>query len=161
MILLCRDNTPVGFHLNYILLYRDYYLFVLSRDILLYRPVICSSLISIAIHPTDYSFSEVGTNAMGFCSPVVGVVDVVRGRGVGAALGLTVAVYCQVVLLALLVFARSFRSTSIKVREAAIVRCLGAGYRCVGLVGVACLPLDLDCSALAEVSSSMASTMQV
>ena len=36
-------------------MYRDYYLFVLSRDILLYRPVIRSSLTSIAQYPTVYS----------------------------------------------------------------------------------------------------------
>ena len=39
-------------------MYRDYYLFVLSRDILLYRPVIRSSLTSIAHYPTVYSFNR-------------------------------------------------------------------------------------------------------
>ena len=36
-------------------MYRDYCLFVLSRDILLYRPVIRSSLTSIAHYPTVYT----------------------------------------------------------------------------------------------------------
>ena len=46
---------PFGLRLKYIPLYRDYYLFVLSRDILLYRPVIRSSLTSIANYPTVYT----------------------------------------------------------------------------------------------------------
>ena len=46
--------TPLGLRLKYIPLYRDYYLSVLSRDILLYRLVIRSSLTSIAHYPTVY-----------------------------------------------------------------------------------------------------------
>ena len=47
--------TPFGLRLKYIPLYRDHYLSVLSRDILLYRPVIRSSLTSIAHYPTVYN----------------------------------------------------------------------------------------------------------
>ena len=50
---------PFGLRLKYILLYRDYCLFILSRDILLYRPDICSSLTSIAHYPTVYTTHHV------------------------------------------------------------------------------------------------------
>ena len=46
--------TPFGLHLKYIPLHSDHCLFVLSRDILLYRPVIRSSLTSIAHYPMVY-----------------------------------------------------------------------------------------------------------
>ena len=101
---------------------------------------------------------------MGFRSPVVGVVDVVFGRGAtvgGIAMGLLVVICCRVVLMALLVFIRSLCSTLIKVRAAAMVRCHGAGCRGIALVGTICLPLALDSSALAVVSSSMTSMTQV
>ena len=101
-----------------------------------------------------------GTKAMGFRSPVVGVAVVVFGRGaiVGdITLGLIVVVCCRVVLMALLVLARSFRSMSTKVRAVVMVRCWGAGCLGIVLVRVTLLPLALDSSVLAVVSSSMAS----
>ena len=77
------------------------------------------------------------------------------------ALGRGGMVCYRVVLMALLVFVRSFRYISMKVCAAARVRCCGAGFRGAGLgVGV-CLPLVLDNSALAVVSSSMASITDV
>ena len=105
-----------------------------------------------------------GTKAMGFRSPVVGVMVVVFGRGAtvgGIALGLVVVICCRVVLMALLVFVRSLCSTSMKVRAAAMVRCRSAGCRGAALVGAICLHLVLDSSAQAVVSSSMASMTQV
>ena len=106
---------------------------------------------------------EAGTKVMGFRSPVVGDVVVVSGRGAtvgGIALGLVVVICCRVVLMALLVFVRSPCCTSMKVRAAAMVRCCGAGCRGAVLVGATLLPLALDSSVLAVVSSSMASITQ-
>ena len=80
-----------------------------------------------------------GTKVMGFRSPVVRGWGVVFVRGAivgGIALGLMVMVCCRVVLMALLVLVRSFRSTSMNVRAAAMVRCWGAGCQGVALVGV-------------------------
>ena len=105
-----------------------------------------------------------GMKAMGFRSPVVGVVVVVFGRGVtvgGIALGLMDAICCRVVLMELLFFVKSPVYVVMKVRAAAMVKCRGAGCRGTGFVGGILLPLVLDRSALAEVSSSMESITQV
>ena len=105
-----------------------------------------------------------GTKVMGIRSPMLDVVVMVVCRGAtvcGVALGLGVGVCWGVVLMALFVLVRSFRSTSMKVSAAVMGRCHGAGCRSATLVGATCLPLALDCSALAAVSSSMASMTQV
>ena len=105
-----------------------------------------------------------GTKAMGFRSPVVGVVVVVLGRGAtvsGVALGLMVAICCRVVLMELLFFVKSPVYAVIKVRAAAMVKCRGAGCRGTGFIGAMLLPLVLDKSALTEVSSSIESITQV
>ena len=105
-----------------------------------------------------------GTKAMGFCSPVVGVVVMVFGRGAtvgGIALGLVVVICCRVVWMESLFLDRSPVYTVIKVRAAAMVRCRGAGCRGTGFVWGTLLPLVLDSSALTEVSSSMESITQV
>ena len=107
---------------------------------------------------------EAGTKAMGFRSPVVGVVGVVFGRGAtvgGIALGLVVMICCRVVLMELLFFVKSPMYVVMKVRAAAMVKCRGAGCRSTGFVGGMLLPLVLDKSALTEVSSSMESITQV
>ena len=101
-----------------------------------------------------------GTKAMGFRSAVVGGGDVVLGRGTivgGIALGLIVEICCWVVSMTLLVLVRSLCSMSIKVCAAAMVKCWCAGCRGAGVVGGNVLPLAPDSSALAVVSSSMAS----
>ena len=105
-----------------------------------------------------------GTKAMGFRSPVVGVVVVVFGRGATVgdiALGLVVVICCRVVLMELLFFVRSPVYVVMKVRAAAMVKCRGAGCRSTGFVGGMLLPLVLDKSALTEVSSSIESMTQV
>ena len=105
-----------------------------------------------------------GTKAMGFRSPVVGVVVVVLGRGAtvgGVALGLMVVISCRVVLMELLFFVKSPVYAVMKVRAAAMVKCCGAGCRSTGFVGGMLLPVVLDMSALMEVSSSMESITQV
>ena len=105
-----------------------------------------------------------GTKAMGFSSPVVGVVVVVLGRGAtvgGIALGLMDEICCRVVLMELLFLVRSPVYAVMKVRAAAMVRCRGAGCRSTGFVGGMFLPLVLDRSALAAVNSSMESMTHV
>ena len=57
--------TRFWLYLKYIPLYRDYCLFVLSQDILLYHPVIRSSLTSIANYPTVYTLGKAGGNPVG------------------------------------------------------------------------------------------------
>ena len=108
--------------------------------------------------------SVAGTKAMGFRSPVVGVVVVVFGRGAtvgGIALGFMDAICCRVALMELLFFVKSPVYAVMKVRAAAIVRCRGAGCRGTGFVGGTLLPLVLDRSALTEVSSSIEFITQV
>ena len=105
---------------------------------------------------------EAGTKAMGFCSHVVSVRVVVMVIGCWSAassvvFGLGVVVCCLLVLMALLVLDRSFPSVLKKVCAAAMVRFRGAGCREAGLVGETVLPLALESSLLAVVSSSMAS----
>ena len=105
-----------------------------------------------------------GTKAMGFRSPVVGVVVVVLSRGAtvgGIALGLMDEICCRVVLMELLFLVRSPVYAVMKVRAAAMVRCRGAGCRSTGFVGGMFLPLVLDRSALAAVNSSMESMTHV
>ena len=111
-----------------------------------------------------FAGGEAGTKVMGFCSPVVGVVDVVFGRGAtvgGIALGLVVAICCRVVLMELLFFFNSPVYVVMKVRAAAMVKCHGAGCRSTGFVGGTSLPLVLESSALTAVSSSMEFMTQV
>ena len=105
-----------------------------------------------------------GTKAMGFHSPVVGVVVVVSGRGAsvgGIALGLMDKICCRVVLMELLFLVKSPVYVVMMVRAAAMVWCRGAGCRGTGFVGGMLLPLDLDRVALTVVSSSMESITQV
>ena len=105
-----------------------------------------------------------GTKAMGFRSPVIGVMVVVLGCGAavgGIAMGLVVAICCRVVLMESLFLDRSPVYTVMKVRAAAMVRCRGAGCRGTGFVGGTSLPLVLESSALTAVSSSMEFMTQV
>ena len=105
-----------------------------------------------------------GTKAIGFRSPVVGVMIVVFGRGVtvgGIALGLIDTICCRVVLMELLFLVKSPVYAVMKVRAAAMVKCRGAGYRVTGFVGGTLLPVVLDKLALTEVSSSIESITQV
>ena len=105
-----------------------------------------------------------GTKAMGFRSPMVGVVVVFLGRGAavgGIALGLMDEICCRVVLMELLFLVKSPVYAVMKVRAAAVVECRGAGCRGTGFVGGTSLPLVLESSALTEVSSSIESITQV
>ena len=106
----------------------------------------------------------VGTNAPGFCSPVVGIVVMVFGRGAtvgGIALGLMDEICCWVVLMELLFFVKSPVYVVMKVHAAAMVRYCGAGCRGTGFVGGTLLPFALDKLALVVVNSSMESMTQV
>ena len=95
---------------------------------------------------------------------MVSVVVVVFGRGAtfgGVALGLVVSICCRVVWMDLLFLAKSPVYAVMKVREAAMVRCHGAGCRGTGFVGGTLHPFALDRLALVVVNSSMESITQV
>ena len=88
---------------------------------------------------------------MGFRSPMVGILAIL-GHGAitsNVALCLVVVVlvmvmaYSLVVLIALLVLVRSFRSVLMKVHIVAIIRCQTAGYCLVLVLGIGLLSLVL------------------